>query len=350
MNDHNKTAESVNTGKKPFFSIIIPVYNAALYLGECLQSILAQDFQDWEVILVDDGSADNSGEIAESYSRKDPRIKVFRSSSNSGCAYIPRMRAANLAKADYIVTIDADDLVSADLLSVHYRHITNRDTDLVIPEMWRLTETTTTKILPLDSIDTSKYHDGKDLVKRTLCRWEIPMCGFAIRREIYLNANDRMNDDDLKSIYSDELLSRWLLSMSKNVVFNESRYYYRQNEESVTHINIPRIIDSKMLTCDGLLSLTATVFGENSETHVRALENKLYAAVDMLRMINISRLENTQQTASVKRISSAMKDFDISKLQGKTSPRYLALMSLPIPLARIALKILDPIIMKKNGI
>ncbi|MDE6650472.1 MAG: glycosyltransferase [Muribaculaceae bacterium] len=350
MNDYNNTTQAVNMGEKPFFSIIIPVYNAGHYLGECLQSISDQDFQDWEAILVDDGSSDDSVAIAESHSKLDNRIKVFRSTSNSGCAYIPRIRAANLAKADYIVTIDADDIVSADLLAIHHRRITSCKTDLVIPEMWRLKGNITEKILPLDSIDTSKEWEGKDLVRRTLCRWEIPMCGFAIRRDIYLNANKRMKGDDLKSIYSDELLSRWLLSMSKNVVFTESRYYYRQNEESVTHINIPRIIDSKMLTCDGLLSMTATVFGENSDTHIRALENKLYAAVDMLRMINLSSLESKQKTVSVKRISSAMKNFDISKLKGKTSPRYLALMRLPIPLARIALKILDPIIMKKNGI
>lgn len=334
----------------PFFSIIIPVYNAAEYLEDCLHSIINQDFQDWEVILVDDGSTDNSIEIAESYSHSDPRIKVFRSTSNSGCAYIPRMRAAHLSTAEYIVTIDADDIVSADLLRIHHKFITTRDADLVIPEMWRLKLNSTEKILPLESIDVSKAWIGKDLVAHTLCGWDIPMCGFAIRREIYLEANGHMSPEDLKSIFSDELLSRWLLLMCKNVCISGARYYYRQNEESVTHINLPRYIDSRLLTNDGLLSMTAMAFGEDSYTYFRAQEDKFFTAVGLLRMINKSNLGRIQKKASIKRISSAMDKFDTTKLKGKISPRYLALMHLPIPMVRIALKIIDPIIKIKNGV
>ena len=60
----------------PYFSIIIPVYNVAPYLRECLDSVLAQTFTDWEVICVDDGSTDGSGEILEEYAVKDKRFKV----------------------------------------------------------------------------------------------------------------------------------------------------------------------------------------------------------------------------------------------------------------------------------
>jgi len=61
----------------PFFSIIIPVYNVAPYLRECLDSVLAQTFTDWEAICVDDGSTDGSGAILDEYAAKEPRIKVI---------------------------------------------------------------------------------------------------------------------------------------------------------------------------------------------------------------------------------------------------------------------------------
>lgn len=346
MSDANEIRNEDQIEKKPFFSIVIPIYNASEYLEECLQSILAQDFQDWEAILVDDCSTDNSLGIAKKYSLIDTRIKVYESTKNSGCAYIPRVRAAQLANAKYIVSIDADDIVSADLLRIHHKYITTHGSDLVIPEMWRLKGKQTEKKLPLDSIDVSKSRDGKDLVKHTLCRWEIPMCGFGIKRDLYLNATKNISDRDLKSIFSDELLSRWILFMSRNVYFSKSRYYYRENETSVTHINLPRYIDSRMITCDGLISMTSRAFGEDSATHIRAKEYKFYMAVDLLRMINKSNLGNKQKKASIRIISSAMKKFDISKLIGRVSSRYLALMSLPIPLARLSLKIIDPLFKK----
>ena len=61
----------------PFFSIIIPVYNVAQYLKECLDSVLAQTFGDWECICVDDGSTDGSGEMLDVYARGDSRFRVF---------------------------------------------------------------------------------------------------------------------------------------------------------------------------------------------------------------------------------------------------------------------------------
>lgn len=350
MNDLNDNPRHTSTDKEPFFSIIIPVYNAEKYLQECLESIVAQDHQDWEAILVDDGSSDSSLEIAEEFSRKNPCIRVFRSDRNSGGAYVPRLRAASLSKGKYIVTIDADDKVSPYLLKTLRRHIAKDGADLVIPEMWRIEGSVSYKILPLDSIDVSRIWSGKDLVGHTLCNWDIPMCGFAIRREAYLEADRMVAAEDRKSIFADELLSRWILFLSRKVAMCNARYYYRQNGESVTHVNLPRFIDSKMRTCDGLVSMISEAFGEQSATFELGLKNKMYSVIELLRLINRSELDRKQRGAGVKRISSAMKGFDFNRLKGKTSPRYLALMRLPIPLARVALKIIDPIIYRKNGI
>lgn len=350
MNELNKTSEQTGGPSGPFFSIIIPVYNAAAYIQECIESILAQDFDDWEAILVDDVSSDRSVEKAEEFSRKDARIKVFRSETNSGGPHTPRMHAASLAKGKYVVPIDADDKVSADLLSILYQSIQSSDADMVIPEMWRWNGTTAYKILPLEKIDTTKIWMGKDLVEHTLCQWAIPMAGFAVRRDIYLNSDHMLTKDDRRSSFVDELLSRWLLFMCGSVGMCNARYYYRQNEESITNVNVARFTKSRLILSNSLIDMTARSFGENSHTHLRALENKFSSAVDLLRLINRSAMSRTERTSLVDQISESMRGFDLSRIKGRVSPRYLAVMRLPIPIARIAFKILDPIIKLKNGI
>ncbi len=176
------------------------------------------------------------------------------------------------------------------------------------------------------------------------------MGGFVIGLEIYTGADLKLTEKDKISIFSDELLSRWLLFMCSTVAMCHARYYYRQHSASITHVNILRIIDSTLSTCDSLLRMTSTAFGEYSPTHIKANENKFYACVDSLRLINKSKLKGQSKSASIKKIASAMKNIDIPILKGKVSPRYIGLMSLPIPIARIALKIIDPIIKLKNGI
>ena len=335
---------------RPFFSIIIPVYNAGEYLRECLECILAQTFEDWETVLVDDGSTDSSADIAEEFHNRHHQIKVYRSERNSGRAYGPRLKAASLSTGKYIVTVDADDKVSDNLLESLHNQIALSGADLVIPEMWDLKGTSVKKILPAESIDTSKTWNGKDLVKHTLCDWDIPMAGFAIRSEIYLRADGMLSALDKKSIFSDELLSRWLLFLCGSVCFSEARYYYRQNEESVTHTDMSRYTDSRMLTCDSLIEMTESAFGKESDTYLKAMENKFFTAVGLLRMTNRTSMKGEDRQFAIQRISSGMEGFDTSMLKGRISPRYLALMRLPIPLARMALKIIDPIINLKNGI
>ena len=99
----------------PFFSIIIPVYNVAPYLRECLDSVLAQTFPDWEAICVDDGSTDGSGAILDEYAAKDRRFRVIRQ-PNAGVG-AARNEGLNIAKGNWILFLDADDVWQHNLLS-----------------------------------------------------------------------------------------------------------------------------------------------------------------------------------------------------------------------------------------
>ena len=99
----------------PKVSIIVPIYNSEKCLKRCIDSILAQTYFDYELILVNDGSQDNSGEICDDYAQKDSRIIVFH--KENGGASSARNAGLDIAKGDYITFVDSDDTVSTNYLN-----------------------------------------------------------------------------------------------------------------------------------------------------------------------------------------------------------------------------------------
>lgn len=96
-------------------SIITPTYNCGKFIGETIESVLKQSYQNWEMIIVDDCSEDNTKEIVEKYIKKDKRIKYYLLDSNSGAA-VARTMAMELSKGKYMAFLDSDDLWSTDKL------------------------------------------------------------------------------------------------------------------------------------------------------------------------------------------------------------------------------------------
>ena len=109
-------------------SIIIPVYNAENYLSQCLNSIMVQTYVDYEVLLVDDGSTDHSGEICDGYSQKDNRFK-YEHIENHGAAYA-RNVALNKAKGEYFTFVDSDDYIEPEYLERLLSAITEYKADV----------------------------------------------------------------------------------------------------------------------------------------------------------------------------------------------------------------------------
>lgn len=102
----------------PKISVIVPVYNVEKYLSKCIESILAQTFTDFELLLVDDGSTDGSGEICDEYAGKDVRVKVFHTENRGVSA--ARNLGIREASADWICFVDSDDWVEETYLSDLY--------------------------------------------------------------------------------------------------------------------------------------------------------------------------------------------------------------------------------------
>lgn len=103
----------------PTISVLIPVYNAGKYLSACLESVAKQEWTDFEIICLDDGSTDNSLNLLRTFQKQEPRLRVF-TQTNAGVA-ITRNRLIEYACGRYIAFVDADDLISPDYLKTLYK-------------------------------------------------------------------------------------------------------------------------------------------------------------------------------------------------------------------------------------
>ncbi len=122
--------------QKPKVSIIVPVYNAAAVLRRCIDSILKQEFTDYELLLMDDGSSDESPAILDEYAMADTRIRVVHK-SNSGVSDT-RNRALDMAGGDYIQFLDADDWIAPEATKLMVRAMEQKKADLVVTDFYRV--------------------------------------------------------------------------------------------------------------------------------------------------------------------------------------------------------------------
>ena len=113
----------------PTISIIIPVYGVEAFISRCIESVLVQTFTDWELLLVDDGSPDRSGEICDAYAIQDRRIRVFHT-PNGGTSRA-RNRGLDEAKGDWILFADSDDWLDETCLEHCYQVVMTDQLDLV---------------------------------------------------------------------------------------------------------------------------------------------------------------------------------------------------------------------------
>lgn len=120
----------MNSSAKPLVSIIIGMYKGEKYIKECINSVINQDYSNLEIILIDDGSPDQCGTIADDYAKMDSRIVVIHQ-TNSGVS-ASRNKGIDIARGDYICIIDQDDIVSSDYISYFYGLIAEYKADIAL--------------------------------------------------------------------------------------------------------------------------------------------------------------------------------------------------------------------------
>jgi glycosyltransferase involved in cell wall biosynthesis len=140
----------MNSDYSPLISVIIPCYNYASYLPDSIGSIMNQSYQNWECLIIDDGSTDNSKEIVQQFSAKDSRIKYFLQ-INSGPT-VARNYGLTLAKGQFIQFLDADDLIESRKLETQIAIFKQGDYDIVYGDV---------KYFAMSNL--SKLYDSEDL-------------------------------------------------------------------------------------------------------------------------------------------------------------------------------------------
>ncbi len=127
----------------PKVSIITATYNGEKFIERAIKSVLYQTFKDWEMIIVDDGSTDNTVKIIKEYSQKDPRIKLIELKQNSGGPAIPRTIACKESKGEYIAFLDQDDIYYPEYLELKVNYLEkHHDIDILSSLAWTFDEET----------------------------------------------------------------------------------------------------------------------------------------------------------------------------------------------------------------
>ena len=121
----------------PRLSIVIPVYNVERYLGECLDSVLAQTFGDYEVIVVNDGSTDGSAALAEDFARRDPRFRLVHQ-ENGGLSKA-RNTGIDVATGEYMAFLDSDDALPPDAYELLVGTLDRTGSDFATGNVYRFT-------------------------------------------------------------------------------------------------------------------------------------------------------------------------------------------------------------------
>ena len=216
----------------PKISIIVPVYNVEKYLRKCIDSILNQTFKDFELILIDDGSTDESGKICDEYNLKDNRIKVIH--KENGGLSSARNAGLDIAQGEYIGFVDSDDWIELDMYEELYKICKENDTDVGIVGInyGGASEKKKSKKIEIYSnkliLDDLVYNKGKEI---TWPAWNKLWLKKVIGESRFKEGR----------IYEDGLFLYSLSSKIKKVAkIDYEAYNYRMDNESITRSKISK--------------------------------------------------------------------------------------------------------------
>ncbi len=212
-------------------SVIVPVYKVEPYLRQCIDSILAQKYTDFELILVDDGSPDNCGRICDEYAKQDDRIRVIHQ-ENQGLS-AARNAGIDIAKGEYLTFIDSDDFVSQAYLKCMWQIVTERNVDIAICKIKRFVDGQ-----PIyDSAKSTGAEDIEVFSGRTACEGiyrldgSISIVAWGKLYKAFLFAKLRF---PVGMLHEDNAVTPIVCyEAAKVAVVSSELYYYRQRADSI---------------------------------------------------------------------------------------------------------------------
>lgn len=205
----------------PLISVIVPVYKVEKYLPNCIESIWAQSYIYWELILVDDGSPDNCPQICDKYASLDDRIKVIH--KENGRVAKARNTALSVAKGDYVVFLDSDDYLHKDALRDSVRIAETNDADIVQFGFIRGNEK---KFPNLKRSDQVTFYDNHSVFTSTVAN--VIVCAKLYKKHIFdgrFIVEDKFFEDDYTTW-------KWYYAATRIALMHDAYYYYTINENS----------------------------------------------------------------------------------------------------------------------
>ena len=224
MGDHREMCKN-----QPLVSIIMPVYNCEKYLPESIESVISQSYQNWELIIVDDGSNDRSILIIESYAERDSRIRLYKNESGEHGPGIARNYGIEQISGKYTYFIDADDWIEKDLLqdTVTLAEETGAD---IVPFGYLIEDNGETIKKPLVPSGNFEYEDFKNIANE-IVRGTWSECHELTKSELLQNVRHNQYKTGEDICFQMDLLC----NVRKVCGINKEYYHYRVVKGSISH-------------------------------------------------------------------------------------------------------------------
>ncbi|OON97917.1 MAG: hypothetical protein ATN32_05130 [Candidatus Epulonipiscium fishelsonii] len=231
----------------PKVSIIVPVYNVAPYLDKSIRSILNQSLKDIEIILINDGSTDNSLDICKKYAKKDQRIRLINK-SNGGVSSA-RNIGLDISTGNYIGFVDPDDWIDKDMYSIMYEKITEHNCDICLCDYYI---TDGTRKYKIKNSLYKKIYKQDELISKIIIpmispRYTIPydnkrispiLCTVLYNSKLLKQNNIKFNTNLVRG--EDKIFNIHAIINAKNLVYiSKELYYYFKRMNSATHKYYP---------------------------------------------------------------------------------------------------------------
>lgn len=216
----------------PLISIIVPVYNVEKYIRRCVDSLINQTYRNLEIILVDDGSPDNSGAICDEYAKLDSRIKVIHK-ENGGVSSARNVGLDN-ASGEYIVFLDSDDYMDVDSYSVMYTGLIDKKADIAVVGLSQ--ERVDGIFVPKYNVDVTEVLDKAQTIAEMLkqVKYTCSLCDKLFSSKLI---GDTRFDETIS--HNEDLLFVYQLmkNSTKAVYTSKPMYYYCNNEQSASRVS-----------------------------------------------------------------------------------------------------------------
>lgn len=213
----------------PLVSVIVPIYKAEKWLHRCVDSILAQTMEDFELLLIDDGSPDKSGEICDEYAEKDSRVRVFH--KENGGVSSARALGVREANGEYSIHVDSDDYIAVNMLEEMVEKVQELDCDVLMCDYYEKRED-----VIIYNKQQPKSLNSKEILKEMLvCDIDGYLWNKLVRHRLYEVFGLRFYENI--NVREDLLIWVQLFCKNTKVAYLDKAYYYyviSDNENSLT--------------------------------------------------------------------------------------------------------------------